>query len=172
MPRNAAESEVSMENPKNEPEVSDKDEGGTDYKALWEQAKADAEKWKAMSRKNETRAKNNAGAAKDLEEVNQQMAELSQQLADLKGENDALKANAERAKLVSKVAEATGVPEAIVSTLAATDENALTQAATAIADAYKTPGGAPAASEAGTRVSTSETGGDGSDWLREALSNN
>ena len=41
------------------------------------------------------------------------------------------------------------MPESIVSTLSATDEDALTAQAKAIAENYKTPGGAPKASEAG-----------------------
>ncbi|MDO4807584.1 MAG: hypothetical protein Q4A07_10080 [Coriobacteriales bacterium] len=125
----------------------------TDYKALWEQAKAEAEKWKAQSRKNESRAKANYGAAKDLEEVNQQVADLSKRLEAAESENASLKAGAKRAAMVKEVSAETGVPEAIVSTLAATDKKALAEAATAIAEAYR-PGGAPAANEAGSHVNT------------------
>lgn len=125
-----------------------------DYKELWEQAKADADKWKAQARKNESRAKSNAGAAKSLEGAEQQLADLSQRLAAIEGENATLKANAARSALVSEVAQETGVTETIVSTLAANDKEALTAAATAIAEAYKQPGGAPAASEAGRHVQT------------------
>ena len=115
----------------------------TDWKALYEQQKAEAEKWKAMSRKNEKAAKSNGDAASELEDI-------SKRLADIESENARLKAEAEHRELVAKVAKATGVSEAIVSTLAATDEEALTQAATAIAEAYKTPGGAPSVPERGT----------------------
>ncbi len=125
-----------------------------DYKALYEQAQADADKWKAQARKNEGRAKSNAGAAKSLESAEQQLQDLSQRLAAIEGENATLKANAQRAALVSEVAKETGVSEAIVSTLAANDKEALTAAATAIAEAYKQPGGAPAAIEAGQHVHT------------------
>lgn len=111
-----------------------------DYKALYEQAKADADKWKSLSKKNEGRAKHNAGAAKSLEEATAQLADLTQRLEALEGENTSLKANAERSDLVKKVSEETGVPEAIVSTLAATDEEGLTAAAKAIAEAYKPKG--------------------------------
>ena len=114
-----------------------------DYKALWEQAKADADKWKAMSRKNEGKAKSNADAAQQLED-------LSQRLSTIEEENARLKADADRATLVSKVAVATGVPESIVAALRPSDEEALTQAAQAIAEAYRVPGGAPSAPEAGT----------------------
>lgn len=149
-----------------------------DYKALLEQArkeleaaKADAERWKAHSKKNEGRAKSNADAAKDLEDANAQLADLSARLSAIEEENATLKAEAERAEVVSRVAAATGVPEAIVSSLAASDEKALTEAATAIAEAYKTPGGAPIAPEAGTFPKGGEAGAEGADWLREALTN-
>ena len=131
-------------------------EEGQDFEALYQQAQEDlkqarddAEHWKKMSRQNESRAKANYGAAKDLEEANAQMAELSKRLEAIEGENSSLKASAARTALVKKVAEATGVPEAIVSTLAAEDEKTLTAAATAIADAYKPAGGAPKTPEGG-----------------------
>lgn len=149
-----------------------------DYKALLEKAnkdlqaaQAEAEKWKSLSKKNEGRAKSNAGAAKDLEDANTQLADLSARLSAIEKENATLKAEAARAEVVSKVAAATGVPEAIVSSLAASDEKALTEAATAIAEAYKTPGGAPSAPEAGTFPKGGEAGAEGADWLREALTN-
>ena len=157
----------------NEPETG----GGTDYEALYKQsqkeleaAKADAEKWKSLSKKNEGRAKSNASAAKDLEEANSQLADISERLAAIEGENAKLKADAERAGIVSKVAKATGVAEAIVSSLAATDEEGLTAAATAIAEAYKTPGGAPYVPEAGA-FPKGEDGADDADWLRVAIEN-
>lgn len=114
-----------------------------DYKALWEAAQADAEKWKALSRKNEGRAKAN-------EDATHQLADLSERLTAIETENATLKADAERRKIVSEVAKDTGVPESIVSTLAAKDKDALTEAAKAIADAYKVPGGAPHVGEGGT----------------------
>ena len=150
----------------------------TDYKALYEQAardleaaQADVEKWKGLSRKNEGRAKTNAGAAKDLEDANAQLADLSARLSAIEGENAALKASAARSALVASVAKATGVPEAIVSSLAASDEKALTDAATAIAEAYKAPGGAPYVPEAGTYPKSGDVVAEGSDWLRAALTN-
>ena len=121
---------------------TDGDGSAIDYKALWEQAQADAEKWKALSRQNEKRAKSNESAASDLDEI-------SKRLAAIEDENAQLKTAAEHRKLVAKVAKDTGVPETIVATLAATDEKALTEAATAIANAYKTPGGAPKVPEGG-----------------------
>ncbi len=120
-----------------------------DYKALYEQAKADAERWKTQSRKNESRAKSNAGAARELDDATQQLADLSARLAAIEGENERLKAEAERAQLVAKVAASTGVPEPIVAALAATDEKSLTEAASAIAATYRVPAGAPTVPEAG-----------------------
>ena len=150
---------------------------GTDYEALYKQsqkeleaAKADAEKWKNLSKKNEGRAKSNASAAKDLEEANAQLTDISERLAAIKNENATLKANAARAEIVSKVAKATGVAEEIVSSLAATDEEGLTAAATAIADAYKAPGGAPYVPEAGA-FPKEQDGADDADWLRVAIEN-
>lgn len=131
-------------------------DGGQDFEALYQQAQQDLKKaqedvehWKRMSRQNEDRAKANFGAARDLEEANTQMAELSKRLEALEGENSTLKASAARTALVKKVAETTGVPEAIVSTLAPNDEKALTAAATAIAEAFKPAGGAPRTPEGG-----------------------
>lgn len=159
-----------------QPQTDPATDEGTDYKALLEQAqkelaaaKAEADKWKGLSKKNEGRAKSNASAAKDLEEANTQMASISERLAAIESENATLKANAARAEIVSKVAKATGVSEAIVSSLAATDEKGLTEAATAIAEAYK-PGGAPLVPEAG--AFPREEGGATNDWLRDALAGN
>ena len=120
-----------------------------DYKALYEQAQAEADKWKERSRKNEGRAKSNAEAAKGYEDATQQLADLTKRLDALEGENATLKAQAARSALVAKVAKSTGVPEGIVASLSAQDEDALSAAATAIAEAYKAPGGAPSAPEAG-----------------------
>lgn len=122
-----------------------------DWKALYEQAASDVEKWKTMSRKNEGKAKLNADAA-------DQLADLSERLAAIEGENAALKASAERSALVARVTKATGVPEQVVSALSANDEKALTEAATSIAEAFKVPGGAPAAPEAGVFPRGSKAG--------------
>jgi hypothetical protein len=70
-------------------------------------------------------------------------------VASIEAANKALSDEKERAKLVKSVAAATGVPESIVSTLSATDEETMTAQAQAIAENYKTPGGAPKAPEAG-----------------------
>lgn len=139
-----------------------------DYKALYEQAQADADKWKERSRKNEGRAKSNAEAARGYEDATQQLADLTKRLDALEGENATLKAQAARNALVAKVAKSTGVPEGIVASLSAQDEDALSAAATAIAEAYKAPGGAPSAPEAGT-FAVEQSGSAGGDWLREAL---
>lgn len=125
------------------------DAGQTDYKALYEAAQADAEKWKAQARKQESRAKSNADAAQQLDTTTAALAEISERLKAVEEERAALKAAADRAELVSKVSQATGVPQSIVSTLAANDEEGLTAAAQGIAQAYAPKGGAPNVSEAG-----------------------
>lgn len=131
-------------------------EEAQDFEALYrqaqedlKQAQADADKWKKMSRQNEDRAKANYGAAHDLADATEQLTELTRRLEAIEDENATLKAAAARAELVKQVAGATGVPEAIVSTLAATDEESLTAAATAIAEAFKPKGGAPRTPEGG-----------------------
>lgn len=140
-----------------------------DYKALYEQAKADAEKWKSQSRKNESRAKSNAGAAKSLEETTAQMQKLAERLSAIESENTSLKAEAQRKQLVAKVAKETGVSASIVGMLAAEDEEALTAAANAIADAYKTPGGAPRMNEGG-KFAEDEAKSNASDDMRDFVS--
>lgn len=144
--------------PVEDPEVDKTGTDDVDYKALYEQAQAEAAKWKEQSRKQESRAKHNAGAAKDLEGALQQLSDLNERLGSIESENSSLKAAAERRKVVAKVAKATGVPEAIVSSLSGNDEKALSAAATAIAEAYKTPGGAPRVPEAGQFPRGKQTG--------------
>ena len=56
--------------------------GDVDYKALAEQAKADAERWKAHARKHEERAKANAEAAAGAKTVEQQLEEMRKALAE------------------------------------------------------------------------------------------
>ena len=70
-------------------------------------------------------------------------------MSTIEAANKALEDEKARARLVKDVAKATGVPESIVSTLSATDEETMTAQANAIAENYKTPGGAPKAPEAG-----------------------
>ena len=118
-----------------------------DWKALYEAERAEAEKWKAMSRKNEGRAKANEEAAKANSDAADQLADLSQRLAAIEGENASLKAQAERAELVAKVAKETGLDASIVSALNGADEKSLTEQAQAIAALR--PKGAPSAPEAG-----------------------
>ena len=118
-----------------------------DWKALYEQAQADAERWKGLSRKNEGKAKSNAEAARANAEAADQLAELSQRLAAIEGENAALRAQAERSALVAKVAKETGLDASIVSALNGGDEESLAEQARAIAALR--PKGAPLAPEAG-----------------------
>ena len=113
-----------------------------DYKAMYEQAISESRKW-------ENRSKANAEKAKKYDEMEEAKKTLEERVASIEAANKALSDEKERAKLVKAVAAATGVPESIVSTLSATDEEAMTAQAQAIAENYKTPGGAPKAPEAG-----------------------
>ena len=115
---------------------------GKDYKAMYEQAISESRKW-------ENRSKANAEKAKKYDEMEEAKKTLEERVASIEAANKALSDEKERAKLVKAVAAATGVPESIVSTLSATDEEAMTAQAQAIAENYKTPGGAPNAPETG-----------------------
>ena len=133
----ADESKVDVTEP-NEPAQDD----GKDYKAMYEQAISESRKW-------ESRSKANAEKAKKYDEMADAKKTLEERVASIEAANKALSDEKERAKLVKSVAAATGVPESIVSTLSATDEESMTAQAKAIAENYKTPGGAPKAPEAG-----------------------
>ena len=113
-----------------------------DYKAMYEQAIAESRKW-------ESRSKANAEKAKKYDEMAEQSKTLEERLTAIEAANKALEDEKTRAGLVKSVSKATGVPESIVSTLSATDEETMTAQAKAIAENYKTPGGAPNAPETG-----------------------
>lgn len=113
-----------------------------DYKALYESTKAESRKWERQSKKNFEKAKKYDELVAGEQSVEDRIAALEADKKRLEGEK-------ERAKLVKAVAAETGVPESIVSTLSATDEETMTAQAQAIAENYKTPGGAPKAPEAG-----------------------
>lgn len=115
---------------------------GKDYKAMYEQAISESRKW-------ENRSKANAEKAKKYDELESANKTLEERVASIEAANKALSDEKECAKLVKEVSKATGVPESIVSTLSATDEESMTAQAKAIADNYKVPGGAPKAPEAG-----------------------
>ena len=111
-----------------------------DYKALYEQLKADARKW-------EDRAKANKQKADKYDEMSAGNTSVEERIAALEAENKAMKDAAAHAQLVAKVASATALPEALVATLSGSDEETLTAQAQAIS-ALK-PKGAPSAPEAG-----------------------
>ena len=115
---------------------------GKDYKAMYEQAISESRKW-------ESRSKANAEKAKKYDELESAKKTLEERVSTIEAANKALEDEKERTRLVKSVAEATGVPESIVSTLSATDEETMTAQASAIAENYKIPGGAPKAAEAG-----------------------
>lgn len=131
------ESKVDVTEPNN-PAQDD----GKDYKAMYEQAISESRKW-------ESRSKANAEKAKKYDEMEEAKKTLEERVASIEAANKALSDEKERAALIKAVAAVTGVPESIVSTLSATDEETMTAQANAIAENYKTPGGAPKAPEAG-----------------------
>ena len=133
-----------MTDPKNPTDPNDDPaQGGEDWKAKYEQAIAESRKW-------ESRSKANAGKAAKYDELQEQSKSVEERLTAIEAENKALKDREARSALVAAVSKATGVSEAIVANLSATDEESLTAQAKAIAEAYKTPGGAPKVPEGGT----------------------
>lgn len=143
----------------NNPDVTEPNEPhgdeGKDYKAMYEQAISESRKW-------ESRSKANAEKAKKYDEMESANKTLEERVSTIEAANKALESEKARARLVKDVAKATGVPESIVSTLSATDEDAMTAQAQAIAENYKTPGGAPKVPEAG-KFPNSEEGKAGDD---------
>lgn len=116
--------------------------GELDYKALYESTKAESRKWERQSKKNFEKAKK-------YDELTAGEQSVEDRIAALEASNKQLEEEKARAAVVKSVAKATGVPESIVSTLSATDEDGLSAQAKAIADNYKLPGGAPKVPEAG-----------------------
>lgn len=113
-----------------------------DYKALYEAAKAESQKW-------ERRSKKNFEKASKYDELIAGNGSVEERIAALEADKQRLEEEKSRSQLVKSVSKATGVPESIVSNLSATDEEALTAQAKSIADIYKTPGGAPNVPESG-----------------------
>ena len=111
-----------------------------DYKALYEQLKAESRKW-------EDRSKQNKAKADKLDELMAGNSSIEERIAALEAENKAMKDAETRHALVAKVAAAVGLPEGLVGTLNGQDEETLTAQAKAVA-AIK-PKGAPSAPEAG-----------------------
>lgn len=106
-----------------------------DYKALYEKAQADAEKWKSLSRKNESKAKANGEAAANFEQLTEQMKQLTEQMQSIQSERDALKAAEERRVLVEKVATDTNLPVSVIRALSGADEDALMEQAKSLKQA-------------------------------------
>ena len=118
------------------------EEEATDYKAMYEKAIAESRKW-------ESRSKANAEKAKKYDELESANKTLEERVSDIESRNKALEDEKAHNELVKRVSATTGVPESIVDLLSATDEETMTAQAQSIAEAYKTPGGAPKAPEAG-----------------------
>lgn len=117
-------------------------EGGQepDYKAMYEQLKAESRKW-------EDRSKQNKAKADKLDELMAGNGSVEGRIAALEAENKAMKDAKARHELVAKVAAATGLSESIVAALNGEDEESLTAQAKAVAELK--PKGAPNAPEAG-----------------------
>lgn len=132
------------DNPQTEPNA-DAAQGGdggqqTDYKALYEQLKADSRKW-------EERAKANKAKADEYDQLKGGEESIEDRIAKLEAENQAMKDAETRHALVAKVAKSVGLPESLVENLSGSDEETLTAQAQAVADLK--PKGAPSAPEAG-----------------------
>ena len=112
-----------------------------DYKAKYEEALANSRKW-------EKRSKENAEKARQFDQMEQTSKSVEERIAALEAENQRLTEEREHRLLVQRVSQASGVPEAIVANLNASDEDSLMEQAQAITSAYK-PVGAPNAPEAG-----------------------
>ena len=96
---------------------------------------------------------------------------MEDRIAALEAQNRQLENEREHAKVVKAVAKATGVPESIVSALSGEDEESLTAQAQAIAENYKTPGGAPKAPEAGMFPRDAQQAKTAKQQFAEALEN-
>ena len=140
--------ETKTEETKTEPEPHGEE---TVSKEMYEKAVEESRKW-------EKRSKANAEKAKKYDEMENANKSLEDRMAAIEAANKALEDEKARNILVKQVSKATGVPESIVSTLSATDEEGMTAQAQAIAENYKTPGGAPNVREAGV-FPRSEGGG-------------
>ena len=144
MANDPTQQDHTTQDPNQEPHGAEGGEGskGTDYEALYTKAVAASRKW-------ESRAKSNAEKAQKYDELAAGSKSVEDRIAALEAQNKQLEHEREHAKVVKAVAKATGVPESIVSALSGADEESLTAQAKAIAENYKTPGGAPKAPEAG-----------------------
>lgn len=118
------------------------DAGGEepDYKALYEQLKADSRKW-------EERAKSNKEKADKWDATTKGNESVEDRIAALEAENEAMKAAEARRTLVAQVAKDTGLSESIVGSLSGADLDTLTEQAKAVASLK--PKGAPNVPEAG-----------------------
>lgn len=79
-----------------------------DYKALYEQAKANSRKWEKQAKANKT-------AADELAKAQEAGKTADEQIADLRKRLDEKEKAEERAKLAAKVAQKKGVPADLLS---------------------------------------------------------
>ena len=114
--------------------------GEPDYKALYEEAKANSRKW-------EQRAKDNKEKADKYDAATAGEASLEDRIAKLEADKLALEQQQKRHAIVAKVAAEFGLSESIVGALNGADEATLKEQAEAIAGLK--PKGAPSVPEAG-----------------------
>lgn len=145
---------------------NDGNQDETDYKALYEQAKADADKAKAAARKWEERSKANKAKADKYDAATAGEESLEDRIAKLEADKLALQQANARRELVAKVAAEVGISEALVDSLSGTDEETLTKQAQAFAELK--PKGAPSAPEAG-KFPRNESGRSNADVFGELV---
>lgn len=128
------------QNPTANPAQGGEGGGEPDYKALYEEAKANSRKWEERAKANKDKADKYDEAAAGEESLEARIAKLEADKAELEHQR-------EHQAIVAKVAAEYGLSEAIVGALNGADEDALKEQAKAIADLK--PMGAPTAPEAG-----------------------
>ena len=144
-----------------------------DYKAMYEQMKAESRKW-------ESRAKSNKEKADKWDAASNGSESVEDRIAKLEAENQAMREAEERHALIAKVVAETGLSEQQVARMARgpIDEDVLMADAKAYAadiEAAK-PKGAPSAPEAGMypheeQINTKSNAQRFGDLIQEALGN-
>lgn len=124
------------------------DAGGEepDYKALYEQLKADSRKW-------EQRAKDNKEKADKWDATTKGNESVEDRIAALEAENEAMKAAEARRTLIARIANEVGLEEGLIAPMASSDKDEETLLAEAqyLAEKFESvkPKGAPNVPEAG-----------------------